>query len=191
MNDTWKNIETRLAELGWDDLLADLQGPAPQSELDALREEVGEKPPTQLITYLAIHNGSAGRYRLIEPWELLPVDAIIEKIRFIHGDFRNLLHAEDIALDDEQEARGPVKPVIWNDHWWPFADDGSGNLLCVDDDPADGGTKGQVIFWSADPPYVEVTAKTLDEFFEQYDKDLADGNYDFSEFDGVSKKEQR
>lgn len=191
MTEIWSAIRTRLAELGWDALLADLQGPAPQSELDALREEAGRDPPAHLTASLQIHDGGAGRYRLIDPWDLLPASAIAEKRRFMHGDFAALLAEEGIDLRDGQEGRGPVRPVIWNDHWWPFADDGTGNLLCVDDDPAEGGTHGQVILWSADPPYVEVIAGDLREFFEWYHAGLAGEAYAFSEVDGVSQQGAR
>lgn len=191
MTEIWSAIRTRLSALGWHALLADLRAPALPGELAALREEAGLDPPAHLTASLQIHDGGAGRYRLIDPWDLLPASVIAEKRRFMHGDFAALLAKEGVALRDGQEGRGPVRPIIWNDHGWPFADDGTGNLLCVDDDPAEGGTHGQVILWSADPPFVEVIAGDLREFFECYHAGLAGEAYAFSEVDGVSQQGAR
>lgn len=187
MNTIWEDIERRLAGLNWGVLLSDLQGPVTTAGLVALAGVRGRSVPTSLIEYLRIHDGSAGRYRLLEPWELLPAAGIVETVRFMGGEFRALLLEKGIHLEDEQEARGPVRPVIWHDDWWPFADDGSGGLLCVDNDPAAGGRRGQVILWSADPPYVEVVMPSLESLFEQYGHDVSAGRYGFRADEGVSR----
>jgi cell wall assembly regulator SMI1 len=49
-----------------------------------------------------------------------------------------------------QSVEGPIKPVWWSLHRVKLTDDGGGNGLMIDLDPAEGGTVGQVIEHSRD-----------------------------------------
>lgn len=65
------------------------------------------------------------------------------------------------------EPSGPIK----GDEWWrlgwiPFCGDGGGDHLCVDLDPADGGTVGQVISMWHDMPNRDLTGTSLTDFIE-------------------------
>jgi hypothetical protein len=66
------------------------------------------------------------------------------------ADIRAEYRPED--FDDMITVRGdgPVHRAYTRAGWWPLAEDGGGNHLMVDLDPAPGGTVGQVIVASPD-----------------------------------------
>lgn len=96
---------------------------------------------------------------LFDHWELLSLGAI-----------RELWEASVWGNDEEDqdlvEVQGPVKPVVVNPLWLPFAHDHSGNCLCFDLDPAAGGQVGQVIEVFFDTFERRVLALGLDAYLE-------------------------
>ena len=59
-----------------------------------------------------------------------------------------------------------MKNVWWNKKWVPFAEDGGGNLLCIDLDPAEQGVSGQIIgFERSSGPY-PTEFKSFEEFLK-------------------------
>ncbi|MEL6344325.1 MAG: SMI1/KNR4 family protein [Myxococcota bacterium] len=61
------------------------------------------------------------------------------------------------SWDDGRWRDGRMKEVYWHPGWVPFAEDGCGNLICVDLDPGSHGTIGQIIqmeFQEGQGPYL-------------------------------------
>ncbi len=165
MNNLWERIQNSLEAKSARAVVDDLNSGANPDEIAELTRRFDGKTIDELASYLRIHDGQDGRFDLIRPWQLLSAQSIESEIELMSETFP----------DGEQkdiEAIGPVKPVLWNRAWLPFASDGAGNLLCIDLDPDDGGTNGQVIQWAADPPYVEVIAPNLQAWFEEFAVDL-------------------
>jgi len=81
-------------------------------------------------------------------------------------------------LDDSQEE---VKVTWWDSGWIPFAQDGGGNLYCVDLAPGPDGTRGQVIAWEMHGGPSVPWASSLDAFFEKYLEVIEGGR---THFDG-------
>jgi cell wall assembly regulator SMI1 len=172
MFDLWETIE-RLLESKSDSLLQVLTAPVDFQEVRFLSSLNGSD---NLVESLQVHNGQRnGLIPLIDPWILLKADQIEKENIRLNKLFLN----PDEPFDDEigTEAIGPVKPDLWNQAWFPFAADGSGNYLCVDCDPPSGGIAGQVILWASDPPYVEVIAPSYRAWLEQFASDLEAGKY--------------
>ena len=76
-----------------------------------------------------------------------------------------LLDSGDLAQPAESKD-GKVKPVWWNKRWLPFADAG-GDMLCLDLDPAPGGTVGQVLRFYHDEGWRDSLAPSLEAFLER------------------------
>ncbi|HYO71462.1 MAG TPA: SMI1/KNR4 family protein [Archangium sp.] len=55
----------------------------------------------------------------------------------------------------------------WHPGWVPFAQEGGGNLYCMDLEPGPEGTRGQVIGWELHGGPLRPRAASLEEFFGQ------------------------
>jgi hypothetical protein len=53
---------------------------------------------------------------------------------------------------DPKQVDPAVKPVWWNERWIPITENGAGDSLCIDLEPASAGLKGQVIQYLHDHP---------------------------------------
>jgi cell wall assembly regulator SMI1 len=61
---------------------------------------------------------------------------------------------------------GPVRKVLASPGWIPFANDATGNFLCVDVDPDQGGSVGQVIEVAYDDDRLRVLASSLADYLD-------------------------
>jgi cell wall assembly regulator SMI1 len=173
VEEIWKQIEIWL-NTNAPQVMNDLYPGASVFEIKNLEKFVEFQLSESLKESLRIHNGQDGRFRLVYPWEIFPTDGILLEIQRMNSDFLEELRSNNVELEDGLETRGSVKSTIWNDKWIPFS---SGNLLCIDNDPAEGGRIGQVILWAADPPYVEVIAPSYRTWLGQFANDLEGGKY--------------
>ncbi len=166
----WSRIETALKKQA-SETIKELAPPATNDILNQLQQKMGVMA-SELIESLRIHDGqNHGYHALSYPWQLLNSDDIQENAKRL----LELFPVEEYP--DGRTAYGFVKEDIWNEKWIPFASDESGNFLCVDYDPAEGGDIGQVILWASDPPYVEVIAPSYRAWLEQFANDLEAGKY--------------
>ncbi|NJK42889.1 MAG: hypothetical protein HC933_00295 [Pleurocapsa sp. SU_196_0] len=177
MNELWTRIETLLARLapGVRDVLG-----TPVSDADLRAVFTPDAPQDcDLADSLRVHDGQRhGLLPVVEPWILLNAARIAdERVRLV----RSLLENPEIDPDLGSDTVGPVKGDVWNTRWIPFASDGSGNFLCVDLDPDEGGRVGQVILWASDPPYVEVIATSYRAWLEEFQVDLEAGRFVWDE----------
>lgn len=173
MNNLWERIQNSLEAKSATAVVNDLNPGADPDQIAELTRQFDGQTVDELAAYLRIHNGQDGRFDLIAPWQLLCVESIESEIELMNATFPD-------GEEEDIEAIGPVKPLLWNRAWIPFASDGAGNLLCIDSDPDDGGTNGQVIQWAADPPYVEVIATNLRAWLEEFAVDLERDIYEWS-----------
>jgi cell wall assembly regulator SMI1 len=169
MQNTWKVIDEWL-ERNAPRVQNDLLPGASKAEINTTETQIELLLPEDFKTSVLIHNGQDGRFRLVEPWELIPIDGIASETERMNTIFNN-------PDDPEIETRGAVKPILWSRSWIPFAADGAGNLLCLDLDPAEGGETGQVILWASDPPCVEVIAPSYRAWLKKFAFDLEAGKY--------------
>jgi len=122
---------------------------------------------------LKIHNGQKGNAGwIIDGAELLSVERIIDEWTV----WNDLLVSGDFSGCDEERSNG-VKNDWWNPKWIPFTYDGAGNHLCLDLDPAATGHYGQVITMWHDDAERDIKARSFNEWFTQYVKDVEQGQY--------------
>jgi molybdopterin molybdotransferase len=118
-----------------------LNAPATEDELLILEGALGVKLPDDFRASLQTHDGQADqRGRCF--FEETPLD--------IKGILREWTTWRDLVVEGAFEgvASDPdtgVKDNWYNLKWIPFTKDGIGDCLCLDLDPAPGGTYGQVI----------------------------------------------
>jgi cell wall assembly regulator SMI1 len=125
-----------------DAISIELNPPATDEEIGALERELGVSMPDEFIASLKIHNGQAGSYTgdFAGGEALLDIGGIAKewgnwRYRVTAGDF------DGITSDSDDK----VKDDWYNLKWILFAHNDCGDHLCLDLDPAPGGTVGQVI----------------------------------------------
>ncbi len=111
-------------------------GAAPAALAD-VEKAIGKKLPPDLAASYQVHDGFA----YLTDYEYLPCAVGLKRW--------NEQASAKGAKPAKAAHQGKLKPQFWNKGWFPVAMDSGGNFLCVDLDPADGGTAGQVLFWDA------------------------------------------
>lgn len=133
---------------------------ATTKEIDELEKEVGFELPKSLKRLLQIANGE-GRIKLkILGLFFSSTHRIIHDLNF----FKDSPVVEpEVGLYQEKM----VKPDLYNVKRIPFATDESGIYLCVDFDPDENGTYGQVVYLPcAESEPVSVIADSFDDFLD-------------------------
>jgi cell wall assembly regulator SMI1 len=138
----WKRIVT-WAERVAPEALELLSGPASPKGIAELEGAIGNRLPESYRTWLGIHDGERRGGRLLVE-RLLSAVEVAEKHRF-RAEMRKVLQT-DFSIP----ADPGVKPVWSNAAWIDFTEDGAGNALCFDLDPAPGGARGQIIHYIHD-----------------------------------------
>ncbi|AOR72966.1 molybdenum cofactor biosynthesis protein MoaA [Burkholderia stabilis] len=136
----WTRIE-RLIATDPARLPGGLNGPADERAIAALHAALGSTLPDGLLESLRLHDGQtdpdaifADSDALLGAQEIVAQWSIWQKL-VAGGDFDDMTSEPDAGIRDDW----------YNLKWIPFTHDGSGNHLCVDLDPAEGGVAGQVI----------------------------------------------
>jgi len=120
-----------------------LRDGASRSQFNELEQRLNVEIPDLFREWYRIHDGQNDRLEtmpLLRNLTFSPIDKIIETWTFLQ---------EEYDPDGEQpENEAAIKPVLWNPAWIPFATNGSGDYVCIDTDPAEEGSYGQILyFW--------------------------------------------
>ncbi|AOB25797.1 MULTISPECIES: SMI1/KNR4 family protein [Bordetella] len=122
-------------------LLADLNPPATEETLRSLQQQLGVDLPEDFLDFLRGHDGQKGHAdSLFGDYEFLSSDRILDAWAF----WKKQSESSSLRDGDAEPAAG-VHANWWNTKWIPFAANGSGDYLCLDLAPAEGGSVGQVI----------------------------------------------
>jgi cell wall assembly regulator SMI1 len=150
-------------------LLADLNPPISDGDLQALEQQLAVKLPEDFVECLKVHNGQKGRAEwLFAGSEFLSSKRILDewliwKDLFDGGDFDGA----------EAEPGAGIQPAWWSPKWIPFTYNGAGDHLCLDLDPASGGQVGQVITLWHDDGVRKKKADSFAQWFAEFvDKTL-------------------
>ena len=184
MKDTWKRIEDWL-RTNAPAILVTLQPGATDSQIQELEEYLSVKFPIDVKESYLIHNGQNGYdFGLVDGQEFLS----LERIKDEWEVWKGLLDGGDFEGSGSEPDTG-IKPDWWNEKWIPLTYDGWGNHYCLDLDPAEGGSVGQIItMWHDDVPR-ELLAGSFREWLKRFADKLEAGEYLFSEeYRGIVKK---
>lgn len=141
------------------------RGAADSAQVARLETEVGVRLPAEFRAYLRLFGGSGG----LDYYEYdgLSVERMLHRwsgLMDLHekGTFDG---REPHELDPANEY---VRCVWWHPGWVPFAEDGGGNLYCVDLAPAEEGRCGQVIQWEIRGGPVGPRAWSVEQFLRKF-----------------------
>ncbi|MER7701242.1 SMI1/KNR4 family protein [Streptomyces sp. NPDC096095] len=125
ISESWTRIEAWLAR-HTPRTFAALGPPAERSAIAVAEQAIGQPFPEPLVESLLRHNGM-GHFDLLPPfWSLLDVEGITRA-----WQVRTEIYGDEVAGVDEGDPNGEHGPW-WHGQWIPFAFDGGGDYLIVD-----------------------------------------------------------
>lgn len=146
MKKQWERLEAWL-KTNNPALLADLNPPASDADIQKLEQQLGVKLSTDFVECLKVHDGQrCGAGWLFSDSEFLSSQRILDEWAI----WKDLLDGGDFDGAEAEPGTG-IQPIWWSPKWIPFTYNGAGDHLCLDLNPSSGGRAGQVItLWHDD-----------------------------------------
>jgi cell wall assembly regulator SMI1 len=121
-----------------------------------------------------VHDGSNDRAALFECYYLMSLNELVDRWTMMRNGIE-----EGYFEGFNPNPQGPIKRVKWNTHWIPILNDGSGDYICIDLDPAEGGVVGQIILTDHEVGPERMLAIGWREFLLEYADALEEGRFRF------------
>ncbi len=181
----WQSIEAWCQENA-KERATDLQGskPATQEEIARLEKALNARLPTEFKAELLLHGGkrSYGSGSFYFEYSGLNIDQIIhcwEGLEKLNSEGKLEYKPKETSKENYR-----IRYVWWHSGWIPFAEDGGGNLLCIDVDPP-AGYRGQVLYWEIHAGPVGPIADDFEAYIKGYAKKLTSGKYKYDPQSGT------
>jgi cell wall assembly regulator SMI1 len=167
MKQIWDRIE-RWAETTKPVARLELAPAAAANSIAALEAAIGQSLPADYKRSLAVHDGQNDKDNdgLTPIGHLLSVARSLDEWRI----WKDLLDGGEFENSRSKPDEG-VRDDWWNPGWIPITHDGGGNHICLDLNPAPGGTRGQLITMIHDDCPRERLALSFADYFAA----IADG----------------
>ena len=180
MQDIWRRIEAQF-QLHAPEELRRLSPGATEGRIADVESLVGRRLPEDIRQSYAIHDGAAG-YIVPSGPELGEFDFLLdlETVARELSVWRELLEGGDFQDSVPESVIGPMKHVWWSMDWVPIVGEGTGDHLCIDLDPAEGGSVGQVFDFGHEYGPTRVFFPSFRAYLEQYAADLESGAIRFN-----------
>lgn len=190
MEEIWLRIESWM-QVNAPRVLKSLQSGASETRIIEFEDFLSITLPEDIRCSYKIHNGqSRNGGGLIYGREFLSLQRIKDEWEV----WKELL--DDGVFNDEDgkdQGSNPVpgiRNLWWSENWIPLTDDGSGNHDCIDLDPAEGGTVGQIITMWHDDADRSIIAPSFAEWLKQYADGLESGQLFFSrKYNGIVRRD--
>ncbi|MEK6235658.1 MAG: SMI1/KNR4 family protein [Planctomycetales bacterium] len=137
----WTQIQARFPEV-------QLRPGAASQQIDQLESDLGVKFPADFRESYLLHDGQAedgafisGGGYLSNYYEFLSLERIGETWRHWQEMLDELVEFQDFPINPDEG----VQAKWWHEKWIPIADNGGGDVMCVDLEPDAGGRVGQVV----------------------------------------------
>ena len=181
MQEIWSRIESWL-RVNAPQILETLQPGISDTQITELENFLSIRFPEDVRSSYRIHNGqSSYEYGFIDGREFLSVERIKDEWQV----WKELLDSGTFQKEDGQDQGSDPAPGIcnvwWSPKWIPLTYDGSGNHDCLDLNPTDRGTVGQIITMWHDDATREIVAPSFRAWLQQYAEGLESGRFIFSE----------
>lgn len=121
--------------------IKELNAGASKTEIDEFEEKINVQLPDDFKDSLQIYNGEielSDGYKFLTIGQILKTALMMKELQE-QGRFS--------TYKPKESAIGLIQNSWWNRKWIPFAEDGEGNLVCIDLHPGKNGKQGQIIYW--------------------------------------------
>lgn len=176
MRELWEKIEGYLQSHECGSLSTGLNPGASETEIATAESALGDvRFPEDYRAFLKLHNGQVdGSITLLGMGPLLSTHEIVDQWRV----WKELL--DEGTFDDQGSASDHADCVKtdmwWNPRWIPITHDGGGDHDCIDLDPAEGGTAGQIIEMWHDMDDRSLIAPSFTAWVAHFVAELEQGN---------------
>ncbi len=175
MRDVWRRVESQF-RIQAPDRLSQLSPGASPEQIDAFERLIGRPLPEDFRQSYALHDGEFGVPFGGYPDYLLSLEQIAGLLSWMRAE---LIPPSEYRSEPVPVA--PVRPAWWSEAWIPIVGEGTGDYLCIDLDPAEGGAVGQVFDWGHEYGPTRVLFPSLRGYLESYAADLERGAIRFDE----------
>lgn len=177
IKEIWKEIEQKLSQIA-QPVFDDLNKGAEQQDFDKLQNSIKKDLPSDFVELYQIHNGQMleNGGGLINGEQLLPIEIIIEELNI----WQELLNSNTFA-DMQSKADEQIINVWWSQYWIPITSDGAGNHYCLDLDPSDKGTYGQIIRVWHDSPHRAFVSESLTSWLNNFLNEINERLYHYNQ----------
>lgn len=195
MNDLWHRFESWL-EQNIPDALQTLNPGASSEEIETIQNILGIKLPDDYIASCMIHNGQNQESPGLtyQGGTLLSLGVVSDSsFTTVRTEWTILKSIYDEDLIDKSEGDRQddlVKSFWWIPQWIPITSHGDGDGWCLDLDPGENGTRGQVIEFIHDSESREVIAPSFRALFEQLVSGVEEGSIVYNEEWGLISRDE-
>ncbi len=160
------------------DYAALLNPGASQDDLSTLKEFFDNRIPEEVIEFYRHVNGQSDLDRpiLLNGYVLLPASEVIKTWKTTKASME--IVKINYRLDKDF---GPIKGYIQNLNWIPIASNIAGDLYCIDLEPSEAGSYGQIIRVVKDDINLKQMGDSFKDFLGCYETALKSGKVIFSE----------
>ena len=157
-------------------------------QLSEMEQKTGLILPDEFKALYKLHNGQdySGNC-LFDYFSLNSIDDIMntwETFKSLEQEFEK----DDIKSEPEKG----IKDKWCSSKWLPFANTADGHSICIDYDPDETGTAGQIVTFWYNSEERNLIAKSFEEFIKIYVKNIQDGIYIFDVAGGaILKKDNK
>ena len=193
MKDLWHRFENWL-EQNIPDAIQTLNLGASLEEIEAIQNILNIKLPDDYIASCMIHNGQNQESPSLTCWGTLLSLGVISDSSFttVRAEWTILKGVYDEDWNNESEGDrldNLVKNFWWIPKWIPITSNGCGDGFCLDLDPGENGTQGQVIEFIHDSGSRKVEAPSFRSWFEQLVNGVEEGSIVYDEEWGLVSRD--
>ena len=155
--------------------LAQFNPPATDEAIAAAEKAIGHRLPDDYKQFLRIHDGQVGLAPMVGFGSLLPIKEV--------ADAKSNIIGEETPVDAGGVGPG-IRAVDYSHGWVPISRSPRGrDYLCIDLDPAPGGTRGQIVEYVVDSDVRPLVAKSFADLLSKYFEQVQTGEIDLTEVD--------
>ncbi|WP_158996615.1 SMI1/KNR4 family protein [Pigmentibacter ruber] len=146
---------------------------ASEEDLNSLEVFIGQKLPESFREFYKIYNGENEKYfGFMFGYGLLSIQEIIGELEF-NKSFIN--HRSEYEQNIFSYEFAVIKEKYFFEGWLPFAQDGGGNFLAIDFQPAEKGKLGQIINFGRDEDVMYVIQTNFESILKLLVEKLRNG----------------
>jgi len=175
LGESWVPFRTALEPVA-PEALAALNPPALQVDRRAVERGLGVSLPRDFVAWLALHDGGDS---VPGPFDW--------RITSLASSMRAKNSLDDLPAVDSDlvEADDGVASVWWHRRWFPFAENGAGDRLCIDLAPTGTGRIGQILEYRHDDGARRLVARSFLQWIDAAAADFYEGRIVATETDHV------